>query len=453
VEPSIDRRASLLAALCQSGLSGLASSDAVLFGMLASEHERQDNVLAMIAASSIADPAVLICQAMAIGNVTTEGYPGERYHGGCEIADQIERLAIERAKQAFGAQFANVQPHSGTSANEVVLFGLLQPGDVILGLELSSGGHLSHGAKASVSGRYFRSVEYGLDETGLLDYAEVERLAQAHRPKLIIAGASSYPRRIDFARFRAIADGVGAYMLADISHIAGLVATGLHESPIDHAHFTTTSTYKQLRGPRGGLVLMGKDHTKPAPTGKGTLSDLVQRAVFPLVQGTPSLASIAAKACALGQVVTPAFRAIAGRIVSNAQRLAANLVELGYKLPTGGTDNHMLLIDVSARGLTGTVAERALEECRIIVNKNRIPGDTRPALVTSGIRIGCNNLAIRGMEPDDMQLCTTLIDRVLSATTPKGDTDYRLDTSVRDAVLAEVRALCRRFPVPGYPNN
>ncbi len=297
-----------LAEFALQGLELLYEEDQTLYGLLEREYHRQASTLTMIAASSVADPSVLACEGMVVTKVTTEGYPGARFHAGCEFVDQIEQLAIQRAKTAFGARYANVQPHSGSSANEIVMFSLLQPGDTVLGLDLDCGGHLTHGAKASVSGQYFKAVGYGLDPEGFIDYDQVHRLAVEHKPKLIITGASSYPRIIDFKRFREIADQIGAFVLADISHIAGLVVAGEHPSPIDHAHFTTTSTYKQLYGPRGGLILIGKDHDRISPDGERTFAEMIQRAVFPFFQGTPHLSTIAAKARALAFVISPEFK-------------------------------------------------------------------------------------------------------------------------------------------------
>ncbi|HEU0051554.1 MAG TPA: serine hydroxymethyltransferase [Longimicrobium sp.] len=437
-------------ATVRRGLARLRAGDPVLYELIAREHRRQAETLVMVAASSIADPAVLACEGTALLNTTTEGYPGARFHAGCAVVDAVERIAVERARHAFGARYANVQPHSGTSANQIVMFSLLRPGDTVLGLDLDAGGHLSHGSRASVSGVYFHAVAYGVDAGGRIDMDEVRRLALAHRPRLLIAGASAYPRVVDFRAFRAVADEVGAYLLADISHIAGLVAAGEHPSPIDHAHFTTTSTYKQLCGPRGGLVLMGRDHDAPAPDGRGTLADLVQRAAFPFFQGTPDLASVAAKASALARAASPEFRETARRIRSSAAALAAALEARGHTLVSGGTDNHMVLVDVSARGLTGVVAERALEECGIVVNKNRIPGDRHGARVTSGVRFGTNGMALRGMGPAEMPECAELVDRVLSAVRPLGPRSYTLDPGAAAAVRREVSALCARFPLPGY---
>jgi len=441
-----------LAEFAQRGIELLQHEDEALYRLLAREYERQSSVLAMVAASSIADPSVLFCEGMATTNVTTEGYPGARFHAGCQVVDAIEALAVERAKAAFHAQYANVQPHSGTSANGAVIFSLLKPGDTMLGMELNSGGHLTHGAPASVTGQYFKAIGYSVNGDGFLDYEQVCHLAQQHQPKLIICGASAYPRRIDFKRFREIADAVGAYLMADISHIAGLVAAGEHPSSIDHAHFTTTSTYKQLYGPRGGLILIGRDVQTLGPDGKRTLPELIQRAVFPYFQGTPNLSAVAAKARALAIVAAPEFKKLAQHIVLDAKALAEYFAAKKYRVLTGGTDNHMILIDVfSSKGITGVIAERALEACNVIINKNRIAGDKKSVHVTSGMRLGTNSLAFRGMGPDEMFACAGLIDRILSAITPLGEQNYELDGVVKEAFQAEVTELCRAFPIPRYP--
>lgn len=442
---------SVIEEFASRAIDSLRQNDPLLYDLIDREYARQTNSLAMVAASSVADPSVLICEGMVACNVTTEGYPGKRYHAGCEVIDEIERLAVDRAKHAFKAQYANAQPHSGTSANEIVLFGLLKPGDTVLGMELNHGGHLTHGAAASVSGQYFKAVGYGLNEQGLIDYEEVRRLAIHNKPKLIISGASAYPRIIDFKIFREIADESNALLLADISHIAGLVVAGEHPSPIDHAHFTTTSTYKQLYGPRGGLILMGKDVDAPAPDRRFSLSEMIQKSVFPFFQGTPNLNAITAKARALALVSSPEFKTLARRITDDAKALAASFIERGYEVLTGGTDNHMVLINVLSSGLTGVVAERALEECNIIVNKNRIPGDKKSPLVASGLRLGTNNLAARGMASTDMPMCVDLIDRVLKSVRPLGDRDYKLDDSVKTSVMKDVERICNRFPIPFYP--
>lgn len=442
---------SILAEFMQQGIDLLYKEDPTLYELLDEEHRRQNNTLTMIAASSIADPSTLACESMVTSNVTSEGYPGARYHAGCKFVDEIERLAIERARTAFQAQYANVQPHSGSTANQIVMFSLLKPGDTILGLDLNSGGHLTHGSKASVSGQYFNAVAYGLNNEGFIDYDQVHRLAHEFMPKLIITGASAYPRIIDFKRFREIADEVGAFLLADISHIAGLVVAGEHPSPIDHAHLTTTSTYKQLYGPRGGLILMGRDYESFGPDGKKTLTDVIQRGVFPFFQGTPNLNTIAAKARALSMVTTPRFKEMAKRIIIDAQVLARCFADKGYRVLTGGSDNHIALIDVLASGVTGVIAERALEECNIIVNKNRIPGDKKSALITSGMRIGTNSLALRGMGGDDMPQCADLIHQVLSTVKVIGEREYELSKDVRRSVQTSVKQLCGRFPIPRYP--
>lgn len=432
------------------GVKMLAERDQELYRLLEREQLRQHETLAMVAAASVADPSVLACEASAAGNVTTEGYPGARYHAGCDVVDAVERLAVDRAKAAFGARYANVQPHSGSTANQVVLCSLLDPGDTVLGMGLKAGGHLTHGAAASMSGRFFTPVRYGLDGDGLIDYDAMGELARRHRPRLIFCGASAYPRAIDFARFREVADEVGAYLVADISHIAGLVATGQHPSPVDVAHVTTTSTYKQLYGPRGGLILLGRDAETPTASGK-PLADALQDAVFPYLQGTPRLNTVAAKARALARVAEPGFRALTQRIVVNASALAKELDRLGHRVLTGGTDTHMVLIDVGRRGLTGKIAEGSLEECRIVVNKNSIPGDRHGPQITSGVRLGTNVLALRGMGVTEMTECAELFDTVLDAVRPSGDRTYVLDEEVRGRVAGRVAELCRRFPLPDHP--
>ncbi|MFF7476199.1 serine hydroxymethyltransferase [Streptomyces sp. NPDC008092] len=436
------------AELARAGLAELRREDPELAGLLDAEVRDQDTTLAMIASASVAAPSVLAASGSALSNVTAEGYPGARYHPGAVNFDEVERLAVRRAKALFGARYANVQPHSCSSANLAVLAALVPPGGTLLGLGLDAGGHLTHGSPASVTGRHYRAVHYGLDGNGLVDFGHVAELALEHRPTVLIAGASAYPRTLDFARFREIADSAGAYLLADISHIAGLVAAGEHPSPVDHAHITTTSTYKQLGGPRGGIILSGRDHRAPGPDGRTPLERLLQRAVFPQTQGTPAPASIAAKARAFALAAEPLFTRTARLTVSGARALAAELARLGHRVLTGGTDNHMVLIDLRGGRLSGVVAERALEECGILVNRNRIPGDTRPPLVTSGVRLGCNILAQRGMGPEHMRECAELMHAVLSATTPLSDTEYRIDPHQRVHLRNRVRALCARHPLP-----
>lgn len=437
--------------LLTTGVDRLGDEDPELLDLLDREVRRQGSTLSMVASSSAVDPSVLACQASPAVNVTAEGYPGRRYHAGCAVVDEIESLAIERAKLAFGARYANVQPHTATTANHTVLTALLSPGDTLLGMELTQGGHLTHGSPAAFSGQYFTAVGYGLDEHGLIDYDQVERLAALHRPKVIICGATAYSRRVDFARFRAIADSVGAYLMADISHTAGLVAAGLHPSPIDHAHVTTTCTHKQLFGPRGGLILCGRDADTPAPRGNGTLAEYLQRAVFPFSQGAPVLNAIAAKARTLARVRTADFRALAERIVADASALADLLADSGYRVVSGGTENHIVLLDLTATGFSGLVAERALDACNITVNKNRVPADRRSAFVTSGLRLGTNSLARRGMAARDMAVCAELLDEVLREVRPVDDRGFELAAGVRERVAGEVARVCERFPSPGYP--
>lgn len=435
------------ARLSIAGHELLQREDPALYALVEHEYVRQRDTLYLVAASSVASPAVLACGGMVTTNVTTEGYPGARYHAGCRHVDDVERLAIERAKQVFGAQYANVQPHSGTSANLAVLFRMLEPGATLLGMELDAGGHLSHGAAVSVVGRSFNVVRYGVNDAGWIDLAEVRALARLHRPKMIICGASAYPRHIDYAAFRAVADEVGAYLLADVSHVAGLIAGGHHPNPIDAAHFTTTSTYKQLCGPRGGLILMGGAHDTRDPSGK-TLAELMGNAVFPFLQGTPDLSAIAAKAVALRHAATPAFRALAERITKNAGALARALLARGYRVATGGTDTHMVLIDLRPMGIAGRSAERALETCDIVVNKNMVPNDTTSAKVAGGVRLGVNVLSSRGMGEAEMERCADLVDQVISSLRERGP---ELPDTMREGIKATVQALCDAFPLPGYP--
>lgn len=436
--------------VAREGLQRLFRDDVKLYELMLREHSRQLRTLSLVASASVADPSVLLCQASAIGNLTTEGYPGSRFHTGCLIADEIERLAISRAKQAFGAAYANVQPHSGTSANQIAMVSFLSAGDTILGMDLRAGGHLTHGSKASYSGRYFNSVGYGVDSQGRIDYDAVEQLAKLHRPKMIVCGASAYPRVIDFNRFRAIANEVGALLLADISHIAGLVASGIHPSPIDCADVVTTSTYKQLFGPRGGLILLGKHGAAKSPRGRGTLEEAIQSGVFPFFQGTPNLEAVLGKARALHRVCSPQFKELCKAIVSNANEIASGLTSLGYRVLTGGTDNHMVLVSLIEKGMTGRVAEKVLEECGILVNRNLIGADHKPATICSGMRIGTNTLAARGMRRKEMRRCVELLDWAMTSTKVGSDTDGELAEQTKFAIRKEVEALCEEFPLPGY---
>lgn len=436
--------------LLQRGSARLREDDPTLYALLSAEIAYECATLPMVAYASLADPSVLSAAGSVLANVTAEGYPGARYHPGAAQFDAIEQLAVERAKAAFGARYANVQPHSCSSANFALLMTLLAPGDTLLSLDLDSGGHLTHGAKASATGRYFNVVHYGLDEDGFISYDEVERLAKQHRPKLIIAGASAYPRAIDYQRFRGIADLVGALLHADISHVAGLVATGVHPTPIDIAHVTTTSTYKQLGGPRGGLILLGRDHDVVPEGSKLNLAALIQRAIFPRFQGTPSPAAIAAKARALDLVSRPEFAETARRIALDARALAKSLAQRGWRVLTGGTDNHMVLIDTFERRLTGVVAEAALQECGVLANKNRIVNDQKSPMVTSGLRFGTNMLAQRGFWPEHMDECASLVDDILLGVEALTDVEYRFSEWVREQARERVATLAAKFPITNY---
>ncbi len=406
----------------------LKAADPEVFQAIADERARQSFGLELIASENFVSRAVLEATGSVFTNKYAEGYPGKRYYGGCEFVDVVERLAIERAKKLFGAEHVNIQPHSGTSANMGVYFGFLKPGDKLMGMDLSCGGHLTHGHRLSYSGRDFHVVAYGVDrETERIDYDAVERQALAERPKLIICGASAYSRIIDFERFRAIADKVGALVMADIAHIAGLVAAGLHPSPVPHCHFVTTTTHKTLRGPRAGMVMCKEQFAKD-----------LDRAIFPGIQGGPLVHVIAAKAVALGEALSDSFREYQRQIVLNAQRLAERLTGNGFRIVSGGTDNHLLLVDVASAGLTGKLAEKSLEAAGITVNKNTIPYDTNPPLVASGVRLGTPALTTRGMKEPEMDHVGDFIAEVLRA--PE-------DERVHKDVHGRIRELCERFPL------
>ncbi len=406
----------------------LKATDPAIFAALTAEHQRQTQGLELIASENFVSKAVLEAAASIFTNKYAEGYPGRRYYGGCEFADQVERLAQERAKALFGAAHVNVQPHSGTTANMAIYFAVLQPGDRLMGMDLACGGHLTHGHPLSYSGRDFKVASYGVDRASeRIDYDEVERIALAERPKLIVCGASAYSRVIDFARFRTIADRAGALLLADVAHIAGLIVAGLHPSPVPHCDFVTTTTHKTLRGPRGGLILCQEEHAKT-----------VDRSVFPGVQGGPLMHIIAAKAVALQEAGSAAFKSYQQQIVANAARLAGQLQSAGFRIVSGGTDNHVFLVDVAAAGLTGKVAEKTLEGAGITVNKNTIPYDPNPPLVASGIRIGTPAVTTRGMGLPEMDEIASLIATALRA--------HDQDT-VLTGVRAQVATLCARFPL------
>jgi glycine hydroxymethyltransferase len=411
-----------------SDYRSLKAVDPEVYQAIADERARQNFGLELIASENFVSRAVLEAAGSVLTNKYAEGYPGRRYYGGCEYVDVVERLAIERARELFGAEHVNVQPHSGTSANMAVYFGFLKPGDKLMGMDLSSGGHLTHGHPLSYSGRDFQVIAYSVDrETETIDYDEAERLAVAERPKLIVCGASAYSRVIDFARFRAIADRSGALLMADIAHIAGLVAAGIHPSPVPHCHFVTTTTHKTLRGPRAGMAMCKEEFAKD-----------LDRAVFPGIQGGPLMHIIAAKAVAFKEALGEDFGAYQRQIVANAKALAARLAGLGFRIVSGGTDNHVFLLDVAKAGLTGKVGEKALDAAHITVNKNTIPYDPNPPLVASGIRIGTPALTTRGMKEPEMDLVGDFIAEVLRA--PE-------DAGVQASVKQKVRALCERFPL------
>ena len=410
----------------------LATADPEIAAAIAREAVRQRETLEMIASENYTSPAVLAAMGSILTNKYAEGYPGKRYYGGCEFVDQVESLAIARAQALFGAEHANVQSHSGAQANFAAYFALMTPGDTALAMELSHGGHLTHGLPVNFSGRWFNFVSYGVDpESERIDYDAMARLAREHRPKVIVIGATAYPRQYDFDRSAEIAAAVGATLMVDMAHIAGLVAAGQHPSPVGRAGVITSTTHKTLRGPRSAFILTTADLASP-----------IDRAVFPGTSGGPHMHTIAAKAVAFREAATPAFREYSRRIIANAQALAEGLQAAGLRLVSGGTDNHLLLVDVGVRGFTGKQVEAALEAAGITVNKNTIPFDQRKPTVTSGIRIGTPALTTRGMGPEEMRTIAGFIARVLNRID---------DPATHAAVRAEVAALVTAFPVPGIP--
>ncbi len=431
--------------------NALKEQDSRVYDLITKEYERLQSTLQLLAAENQCSKAVLGALGSVVQNKTAYGFPGARYHGGCEVVDDVERLATERAREVFGAQYANVQPHSGTSANQIVLTAMLDRGDKILSLGLGQGGHLSHGAKVSFSGKFFDIEDYYVDkETFLLDYEAIGRQASEVKPKLIICGASAYSRTIDFKKFREIADSTGAYLLADVSHIAGLVIAGAHPSPVDYAHFTTTSTYKS-GGPRGGLILMGKDYGRKINIeGEDiTLWEHIERTTFPGVQGTPYLNNVAAKAVFLKEALSDEYKARQFKIISNAKKLAEGLSGLGFDVLTGGTDNHMLLVNISnlRQGLTGWTAQKCLEDCGIVVDRSTLPYDDKSASVTSGIRLGTPIVTKNGMSSAEMENISEMIDVVLKEVKLKETDEYELDESLVEEVGDTVKQLCNRFPM------
>ncbi len=409
-------------------LKAVQQEDPEVYAAFRAEEKRQRDKLVLIASENYASPAVLAAQGSLMTNKYAEGYPRRRYYGGCQFVDEVEELAIARAKQLFGCEHANVQPHSGSTANMAAYLAVLKPGDTILGMALSQGGHLTHGSKVNFSGKLFQAFSYGVDrETELIDYDAVQQKAEEVRPRIIIVGASAYSKVIDFPRFQEIAKSVGAYLLVDIAHISGLVATGLHPSPVPYADFVTTTTHKTLRGPRAGMVMCKEEHAKA-----------VDKIVFPGLQGGPLMHVIAAKAVAFKEALAPSFTAYQQRILDNARALADGLAARGYHVVSGGTDTHLFLLNLNSKGVTGKEAEESLDASGIIVNKNAVPYDERPPAVASGIRIGTPIVSTRGMGVTEMSQIVAWMDEVLQHPTKK-----RIQSRIRK----EVKALCARFPV------
>ena len=412
-----------------SMMDSLEKVDPQAFAAIEDELNRQRTKLELIASENIVSRAVMEAQGSVLTNKYAEGYPGKRYYGGCEYVDVAEQLAIDRAKQLFGAAWANVQPHSGAQANMAVFFALLQPGDTILGMNLTDGGHLTHGSPVNISGTYFKVVPYGVDrETERIDYDALEALAKEHKPKMIIAGASAYARTIDFERIGAIAKAVGAFFMVDMAHIAGLVAAGQHPNPVPHADIVTSTTHKTLRGPRGGIIL-GRDEE---------LGAKINKAVFPGIQGGPLMHVIAAKAVALGEALQPSFKEYGAQVVKNAAALADELTKLGYRIVSGGTDTHVMLVDLTNKDITGKDAQNLLDEVNITANRNTIPFEPRSPFVTSGLRLGSPALTTRGFKEEDMREVARIIAHVLDAPTDEGR---------REEARSRVAALCAKYPL------
>ena len=410
----------------ETTIDRLTALDPELGNAVRAEYVREENGIELIASENVVSESVLLAAGTILTNKYAEGYPAHRYYGGCECVDVVENIAIARAKELFGAEHANVQPHSGSQANTAVYVALLKPGDTVLGMSLADGGHLTHGSPVNLSGLYYNFISYGVDrETHLINYDEVERLAVENKPRLIVAGASAYPRVIDFARLREIADKVGAYLMVDMAHIAGLVAAGEHPSPVPYADIVTTTTHKTLRGPRGGMILCRDQFAKQ-----------IDKAIFPGIQGGPLLHIIAAKAACLGEALTPAFRAYQSQVVKNAKALAEAFLQEGFNLVSGGTDNHLMLLDLRPFGVTGKELEKRLDAVHITVNKNAIPNDPEKPFVTSGVRIGTPAVTTRGMKEEEMRE----IARLIGMTTR----DFE---GTNEEVRARVADLCRRFPL------
>jgi glycine hydroxymethyltransferase len=409
-------------------LEALKATDPDVYAAIEGEEIRQHDKLLLIASENFASPAVLAAQGSLMTNKYAEGYPGRRYYGGCQYVDAVEDLAIQRCKLIFGAEHVNVQPHSGSQANMAAYLSVLKAGDTILGMDLAHGGHLTHGSKVNFSGILFRVFSYGVDrKTETIDYDGVQKLADECRPRMIVVGASAYARMLDFPRFQQIAKSVGAYLMVDIAHIAGLIAAGLHPNPVPYADFVTTTTHKTLRGPRGGVTMCKAEHAKA-----------VDKFVFPGLQGGPLMHVIAAKAVAFKEALSPSFKRYQQQVIANAKALAQGLVDCGYKIVSGGTDTHLMLVNLTNKGITGKEADAALDAAGIIVNKNAVPYDEKPPAIASGIRLGTPIVSTRGMREAEMKQIVDLIDRVLQ---------HRHDPAVLEEVRAEAKALCNRFPI------
>jgi len=409
-------------------LDALKATDPDVYAAIEAEEARQHDKLLLIASENFASPAVLAAQGSVMTNKYAEGYPGKRYYGGCQHVDTVEELAIQRCKQIFGAEHVNVQPHSGSQANMAAYLSVLKAGDTILGMDLAQGGHLTHGSKVNFSGMLFRAFSYGVNrQTETIDYDAVQKLAEECRPRMMVVGASAYARVLDFPRFRDIAKSVGAYLMVDIAHIAGLIAAGLHPNPVPYADFVTTTTHKTLRGPRGGVTMCKAEHAKA-----------VDKFVFPGMQGGPLMHVIAAKAVAFKEALSPGFTRYQQQVVANAKTLAQGLIDRGYKIVSGGTDTHLMLVNLTNKTITGKEADAALDAAGIIVNKNAVPYDEKPPAVASGIRLGTPIVSTRGMREAEMKQIVDLIDRVLK---------HRQDPAVLEDVRAQAKALCGRFPM------
>ncbi|UOF13950.1 serine hydroxymethyltransferase [Lysobacter capsici] len=422
----------------------IAGFDDELAQAIAAEARRQEDHVELIASENYASPRVLEAQGSVLTNKYAEGYPGKRYYGGCEFVDIAEQLAIDRVKELFGADYGNVQPHSGSQANQAVYFALLNPGDTILGMSLAHGGHLTHGAKVNASGKLFNAIQYGVNEQGLIDYDEVERLALEHKPKMVVAGFSAYSQVVDWARFRAIADKVGAYLFVDMAHVAGLIAAGVYPSPVPHAHVVTSTTHKTLRGPRGGIIVAKRwEGSVDAGSGAVDFDEMqkkLQSIVFPGIQGGPLMHVIAAKAVAFKEALEPEFKEYQAQVVKNAQAMAKTIIARGYKIVSGGTENHLMLVDMIGKGITGKDAEAALGRAHITVNKNAVPNDPQKPFVTSGLRIGTPAVTTRGYkEPDCVALAEWICDVL----------DNPKDENVIAGVRENVTKQCAQFPVYG----